>query len=334
MAIPLISVILPFYNAEDTLSSAINSIFNQSIEQWELILVDNASTDHSRNIAQSFVEKDTRIRLVDEPNRSVVSAFNTGLAQAQGSYIARMDADDISYPTRLATQRFFLRKHPEIDVVSGRVLYQAKFRQEGMQQYVNWVNSITTPEQITKNQFVELPAINPSLMFRRLALNQYGSYRNGDFPEDYELLLRWLSLGATISKVEDVVLDWHDAPQRLTRTDKRYSSEAFYRIKTTYLGRWLKQNNPFYPKVVVWGAGRKSRQRAKLLGAEGISITAYIDIVPNKTKEHPCIYYQDIAPPGQYFILSYVSNRGQRAKIRDFLLAKGYREAIDFLLVA
>ncbi|MEM9671358.1 MAG: glycosyltransferase family 2 protein [Bacteroidota bacterium] len=334
MTAPLVSVILPFYNAENTLHSATNSILNQSLEQWELILVDNASTDHSRSIAQSLAKQDTRIRLVNEPNRSVVSAFNAGLAQAQGAYIARMDADDISHPDRLKLQSDFLNKYSETDIVSGQVHYQSEVSQEGMQQYVNWVNSITTPKQILQNQFVELPTINPSLMFRRSALEKFGSYRFGDFPEDYELILRWLSQGAIISKVDDIVLDWHDSSHRLTRTDARYSTEAFYRIKTSYLTKWLEQNNPFYPNVVVWGAGRKSRQRAKLLEKAGITISAFIDVVPNKTNEAPCIFYQDIAPPGQYFILSYVSNRGRRVEIRDFLLAKGYREAIDFLLVA
>ena len=137
-----------------------------------------------------------------------------------------------------------------------------------------------------------------------------------------------------MAKVPDVVLDWYDYPQRLTRTDDRYTTDAFYRIKTHYLADWLQQHNPFYPKIVVWGAGRKSRQRARLLEEKGIKIDAYIDVVRDKTQEHPCIFYQDIAPPGQYFVVSYVGNRGQREKIRDFLISRGYQEGMHFILAA
>jgi glycosyltransferase involved in cell wall biosynthesis len=331
---PEISVILPFYNAQLTISRAIESIIDQTIASWELLLVDNGSTDKSSAIACLFAKSDARIRILEAKQRGVVFAFNTGLRHASGTYIARMDADDFCHPNRLEKQLDYLQKNSEVAAVSSQVQYCARVPQEGMQDYVTWVNSLTTPKQIKNNRFVELPVINPSLTFRRTDLDKWGSYIAGNFPEDYELVLRWLAQGAVFSKVDNLVLDWHDSAQRLTRTDARYSTEAFFRIKTIFLAEWLQKHNPFHPDVVVWGAGRKTRQRARLLETEGVSITAYIDIVPNKTKEHPCIYYQDIAPPGQYFILSYVSNRGQRTKIRDFLLTKGYQEAVDFLLVA
>nr|WKN35129.1 glycosyltransferase family 2 protein [Tunicatimonas sp. TK19036] len=329
-----ISVIIPFLDAEKTLTRSISSITEQTFQRWELILVDNNSSDGSTIIAQSYAQSDERIRIFHESTVGVAHAFNTGLTHATGSYIARMDADDFAHPTRLEKQLNFLQHYPGISLVSGQVRYQSSVSQPGMQHYVHWVNGIVLPEQIMLNRFVELPLINPTIMFRRECLEQYGSYRDGDFPEDYELILRWLAQGAKMAKIDDVVLDWHDSANRLTRTHPRYSTEAFYRIKTHFLALWLKQKNPFYPKVVVWGAGRKSRQRARLLGNEGVQIVAYIDVVRNKTQERPCIFYEDIASPGEYFVLSYVANRGQREKIRDFLVAKGYREGIDFLLAA
>lgn len=329
-----ISVVLPFFNARTTLHRSITSITEQTLDDWELILVDNNSTDDGTVLAQEFTRSDKRIRLFHEPSAGVANAFNTGLRQAKGAYVARMDADDVAYPTRLETQLRFLRNQPEIGAVSGQVCYQAADTQAGMQHYVDWVNSIVQTEQIALNRFVELPLINPTLMLRKENLERYGSYRIGDFPEDYELILRWLAQGVKMAKVEDIVLDWHDSAQRLTRTDPRYSTEAFYRIKTQYLAQWLSQKNPFHPKVVVWGAGRKSRQRARLLENQGIEIEAYIDVVQNKTQERPCIYFEDIRAPGQYFVVSYVANRGQREKIREFLLSRGYRDGIDFLLAA
>ncbi|MEO0332065.1 MAG: glycosyltransferase, partial [Bacteroidota bacterium] len=269
-----------------------------------------------------------------EPKPGVTVTFNTGLNHAQGKYIARMDADDYSYPSRLKQQILYLENHSEVDAVSGLVNYKADIPQAGMQHYVSWTNMLLSSEQITNNRFVELPTINPTLMFRRSSLEKYGSYQTGDFPEDYELVLRWLEQEARFAKVNTTVLDWYDHPNRLTRTDSHYSTEAFYQIKTQYLAQWLQKKNEFHPQVVIWGGGRKTRQRAKLLEDYEIIIHAYIDIVPSKTSEKPCIYFKDIAPPGQYFILSYVSNRGKRGEIRQFLVERGYQETIHFLLVA
>ncbi|MEM6844326.1 MAG: glycosyltransferase family A protein [Bacteroidota bacterium] len=331
---PLVSVILPFYNAEATLHRAIESIVKQTFPNWELILVDNQSTDSSYLIAQHFANKDNRIQIIDEPKSGVTFAFNAGLNHARGKYVARMDADDYSHPQRLEQQIYYLENHLGIDAVSGLVNYQADIPQAGMQHYVDWTNTLVSSEQIADNRFVELPTINPTLMFRQDSLEKCGSYQSGDFPEDYELVLRWLEQGAIIGKVDTTVLDWYDHPNRLTRADSRYSTEAFYRIKTKYLVEWLQQNNPFHPEVVVWGGGRKARQRAKLLEDYRVTIDAYIDVVPDKTAEKPCIYFKDIGSPGQYFILSYVGNRGRKEEIRQFLVNRGYRETIHFLLVA
>ena len=96
-------------------------------------------------------------------------------------------------------------------------------------------------------------------------MEQQGLYLSGDFPEDYEMWLRWLDRGVKIAKVAEVVLDWHDSEGRLTRTHPIYSDRAFYDIKSKYLAGWLEQNNPFHPLVAIWGASRISRRRAKIL---------------------------------------------------------------------
>lgn len=103
---PEISVILPFYNAEKTLETAVESILNQSFSNFELLLIDNCSTDKSFSIAQKLAKKDPRIWLLTEENPGVAHAMNCGLKNAHGKFIARMDADDISLPARLEKQVF------------------------------------------------------------------------------------------------------------------------------------------------------------------------------------------------------------------------------------
>ena len=95
---PKVSVILPFFNAEQTLNRAIESIANQSYSNFECILIDNNSTDKSNSIAKEWVTKDNRFILTTEEKQGVVFASNKGFEIAQGKYIARMDADDFASP--------------------------------------------------------------------------------------------------------------------------------------------------------------------------------------------------------------------------------------------
>ena len=331
-----VSVVLPFHNAQATLGRAIESMVHQSFSDWELILINHASTDQSADIAQAWAQQDTRLCVVNEYETGLVSALNRGLREANAPLVARMDADDVAYPDRLAQQLHYLNDHPAVGAVGCVVRYCAadESTQIGMDTYVHWVNTIISSEAIRLNRFVESPLVHPSVMFRTQLIDQYGFYRPGNFPEDYELWLRWLSHGVTLAKVPHILLDWYDSPSRLSRTNHRYSSEAFYRIKTDYLVDWLERRNPFHPNVVVWGGGRKTRQRIHMLEAQDVCVQAIIDVVPHKTSLYPCIFYQDVAPPNQYFVLSYVSNRGQRDEIRQFLLERGYHEGEHFLLVA
>jgi glycosyltransferase involved in cell wall biosynthesis len=118
---PLVSVVLPFYNAQATLAAAIRSILFQSYGHWELILLDDGSTDNSLCIAENVA--DPRIKIISGGyNRRLPRRLNQGVAFSQGEYIARMDADDIAYPDRLATQVAFLENHPQIDLLGSRVL--------------------------------------------------------------------------------------------------------------------------------------------------------------------------------------------------------------------
>lgn len=334
---PTVSVILPFYNAEKTIKKAIESIQNQSFKDFELLLIDNASKDESLEIAKAMAEQDKRIRLIPENHRGIVSALNTGLQFARGRYIARMDADDISLPERFAKQYCFLEDNPDVHVVSCKVAYESEqqtYDTEGYQEYVDWLNQLILPEEISLNRFVESPIPHPSVMIRREAFELWGAYQDGDFPEDYELWLRWMEQGAKIAKLPEHLLIWNDSYQRLSRIDDRYSVEAFYKIKAIYLERWLREHNPLYPQVAIWGAGRVSRRRADFLENQGIEVTAFIDVVRNKIQFRNCMHYSELPPPHQIFIISYVSNRGVREKIRNFLKSKEYIESQHFILAA
>lgn len=331
---PEISVILPYFNAENTLQKAIKSILDQSFKNFELLLIDNNSSDKSYSIAQKIAKKDSRIKLLKEEKQGVASAMNCGLKNASGEFLARMDADDISLQSRLEKQVQYLQNNPEIDFVGHEVKYIPHITNtNGFERFVNWANSFHTPDEIEINRFVEIPIINPTILFRRVLFEKYDGCADGDFPEDYEMQLRYLKAGVKMAKLNEQLLEWHDYSTRLTRTDDRYSTDAFFKIKAKYFKKWSEINNPFHPNIWVWGAGRKTRQRAKLLENEGLIIDGFIDVVKAKTTQKTTLHYTEIPKPGEIFIVPMVTNYGASEQIKEFLLKANYTQGDDFIMM-
>ncbi|MBW6534190.1 MAG: glycosyltransferase [Mariniphaga sp.] len=332
---PEVSVILPFFNAENTLADAVESMLHQTFTSFEILLVNNNSTDKSFSIAQEFARKDSRIRLLDEPKQGVDHAMNCGLENSRGRFIARMDADDISYPERLEKQVRYLEKNPETGLVGSFVKYVSHSNGTGgFERFVRWANSFHSSEEIEMYRFMEIPVVNPTIMFRRELFEKLGGCRQGDFPEDYEMQLRYLDAGVKMTKLQEPLLEWHDYSTRLTRTDERYATEAFFRVKATYFRKWSEQNNPFHPEIWVWGAGRKTRQRANLLEKEGLKIQGFIDIVKGKTTKKTTLHFTEIPAPKDMFIVPMVMKYGARELIRKSLLERHYSEGKDFIFLA
>ena len=331
---PEVSIILPYYSSEKTLAQAVESILNQTLNNFELLLVDNKSTDSSFSIAQNLAQKDARIRLLKEEKKGIPNAMNCGLKNAKGKFIARMDSDDISLPHRLEKQLHFLKANSQIDFVGTTVKYVPHNKNSaGFERFVSWANSFHTSKEIEMNRFVEIPIINPTIFFRKELFQKFGGCLDGDFPEDYEMQLRYLAAGVKMVKLNEPLLEWHDYATRLTRTDDRYSTEAFFRVKAQYFKTWSEKNNPFHPIIWVWGAGRKTRQRAKLLEKEGLIIDGFIDVVQSRTTQKTTIHYSKIPEPGKVFIVPMVTSYGAREQIKEFLLNAEYIEGKDFILM-
>lgn len=308
---------------------------NQTLSKFECILINNNSTDGSSEIAQYWIQKDHRFKLISEKEQGVCFASNKGHKMAKGKYISRMDADDWAFPEKLRIQFNFLNENPEYGAVGTLVEHIGdKKNTKGFARYVEWSNSITTYNEILNARFIESPIVNPTAMWRREIADNFGTYLDGNFPEDYEMWLRWLHNGVKICKIPSVLLKWYDLPTRLTRTDPLYSDKSFFKIKSAYLAKWLERNNIHHSQILVWGASRISRRRAKLLEKYGVTITSYIDITRKRQIDKSVIFYQEIPPPTNAFVLVYIKQMDARKEIQQFLQSKGYVEGENYLLVS
>jgi len=189
---PRVSVVLPVWNGEKYFAEAIRSILDQTFESFELLIVDDGSTDRTPHIAEQYGAMDSRVRLVRTKHGGIANALNTGFRQARASYVARMDADDIALPSRLQKQVDYLDEHQQCVVVGSDA--------GAIDENENDLGVIDFPS--THAELVELllngrsPFLHPAVVMRRDAVHAVGGYRPDLCPsEDYELWLRLIHSG-------------------------------------------------------------------------------------------------------------------------------------------
>jgi glycosyltransferase involved in cell wall biosynthesis len=332
----VVSLVIPSYNHALTVNLALSSCVQQTHKNCEIIVIDDGSTDTSLTSLNEFKLKHHHIRVVSIVHSGVASAFNRGIEEAAGDYIARMDADDVMHPEKIAKQVKFLDENPEVGVVSCLVQHGGnRETQEGYARHIDWINSLVTHEQISLNRFIDSPVCNPTVMFRKELVNRHGAALEGNFPEDYEMWLRWMDAGVRFEKIPEVLFTWNDLPTRLTRNDERYSPDAFGRAKIQYLVKFIKQNNPTGRPLYVCGGGRITRKKSKLLIESGIDIGAYVDIDPARVGSEIdgvlVIALSDLPPKESAYVVNFVSVRGAREELQKLLESKGFEHGPDYI---
>ena len=331
-----ISVVLPVYNSLGTLEKAVKSILNQTFEDFELLIINDGSTDGSTEMINTLSLKDPRIKVFHLRRMGIARALNFGLKMSSGKYIARMDADDFSHSDRLQVQFDYLEKHPEVGLVSCKVIFKGdKKISEGYALFVEWINCILTSQDILRKRFQESPFAHPSVFFRSSLPRKFGGYAEGNIPEDYELWLRWLHHGVVMEKTEQFLLEWHDNPSRLSRIHQHYHMDNFFKIKAHYLSLFLHQKfRDHIPELWIWGAGRTVNKKIKPLTDHGLRVSKHIDVKKHERTSSKFIHYLNIPDAGKVFILCYVSDRKGKEEILSFLLKKGYQEGSDYFMMA
>jgi glycosyltransferase involved in cell wall biosynthesis len=337
---PAVSVLMPCYNTADTLIEALESLRSQTFSDFEIVAVDDGSTDDTAAILEAWQAQDERLHVIHQAHAGIVTALNGGLATCQAPLVARMDSDDRSYPKRLACQVAFLDAHPDVDVAGCLVEgFPSGQVREGYRIYMDWLNSLVTDGDIRREIFVESPLAHPSVMFRRPAVERAGGYQERGWAEDYDLWLRLYLGGARFDKVPQVLLAWREHPERLTRVDSRYSLENFLRAKAYYLAQ-----GPLAGRsaVMIWGAGMLGRRLSKHLLRLGAPLSGFIDIDPRKIgrtrRGLPILGPEKLAgwwrEQSQPVLLAAVGSRGARKIIRANLQGLGLLEAEDWWAVA
>ncbi len=226
---PTVSVILPVYNAEKYLKYALDSILDQSFKDFELILLNDGSTDKSVEIINTYAASDDRIIPIHQENMGLVATLNKGIGIAKGKYIARMDADDISLPRRFETQVRLLDKNP------NAVLCATNF--DIINEYNEFLKLGVAPgfnEDIKRSMRLYNPIAHGSVMFKKSAFIDAGEYSSKVGPtEDYDLWIRLAELGEfTFS--ERSLFRWRINPEGITHSRNDVMRDATRKLVDNY----------------------------------------------------------------------------------------------------
>ena len=337
---PIVSVLLPAFNANETIAEALDTIFAQTFSDLEIVVVDDGSTDETARTVATRAALDSRIELETIPHSGLIGALNRGLTRCRGQYIARFDADDRASSNRIEKQVAYLKTHEDIDAVGCQVrCFPRDQVAKGFRIYESWINSLITPEDIAREIYIESPLVHPTVTIRRDILTEIGGYEEHGWPEDYDLWLRLHTAGSKFAKIPEILHEWREGENRLTRTDSRYSVENFIRAKVHYLMRGPAKDRR---QVIVWGAGQMGRRISKHLLREGADLVAFVDVDPKKIgktrRGAPIISADDlpatVATAHDPWILAAVPSRGARQLIRENLTSLGYVEGCDYICVA
>ncbi|MDX2048202.1 MAG: glycosyltransferase family 2 protein [Chitinophagaceae bacterium] len=228
---PLVSVILPAYNSERFLHKAIESILNQAYRNFELLLINDGSTDSTRQIMQSY--SDERVRIIDNPgNKGLVYSFNTGIEQAKGKYIARMDADDISYPERFAAQVDWLERNSSTSIVAAYI----EFIDEEDKPAGIWPldRKVNTYKEIRHMLPRENCIAHPTVMGRAGIFRQF-RYMPYQKTEDYDLWLRIANADLVIEKIPQVLLKYRVHQSSYTSSKLRKRNNPSWQV---FMGKY------------------------------------------------------------------------------------------------
>ena len=331
MMTPLVSIIVPFKNTASYLEDCLESILKQTLTSWELLIVDDGSTDGSEKLVQKYADKDSRIQLFKNDGKGIIEALRTAYCHAKGIYVTRMDSDDIMADNKLESLQQSLLTKGKGHLAIGNVSYFSEIGiGDGYKRYETWLNSLTKTGTNFKEIYKECVIPSPCWMVHKTDLDNCGGFTSNIYPEDYDLAFRFFKYGLKCITSNKVLHYWRDYPIRTSRTDVNYAENSFLELKVNY---FLELSHQKEKQLIIWGAGTKGKKIARLLIERNINFDWICD---NPKKIGKTIYNQTLKSTDYLSTLKNtqsiisVANRDAQLEIKHILTTLGLIDLDDY----
>ncbi|MGB5172482.1 MAG: glycosyltransferase [Eudoraea sp.] len=328
---PLISILIPFKNTASYLVACLDSILRQSYTNWEILAVDDHSSDNSRAILSNYTYSDSRIHLETNMGSGIIWALRTALEMSKGTMITRMDSDDIMLPDKLYCLAKPLALQGRGHIAISGVKYFSEFGiSNGYERYENWLNTLTAKGTNYSELYKECVVPSPAWLVYREDLDASGSFDGDQYPEDYDLTFRFYKLGLKIIPCNVKLHLWRDYPTRTSRTSEHYAQNYFLDLKLHYfLAMHYNINRP----LCLWGAGQKGKKLAKELLLRNIDFFWLCDNpkkIGKKIYDIPLEHYEKLKQINKPQSIITVANDNSQKEIKSFLSSLESKSMLDY----
>lgn len=318
----IVSIVIPAKNASPYLGECLRSIQNQTYTEWECLIVDDHSTDDTFEIIESFSKTDSRFKAFKNNGLGIIDALSMAFEASKGSFLSRMDADDIMDSQKLEQLLTVAKQNPEGVVTSYVKYFSEQVLGEGYINYEKWLNALIDQDAHYFNIYKECVLPSPNWMMKREVLVSIGGFKGLVYPEDYDLCFKLYERGVPIIGVKKILHHWRDYQNRTSRTDSNYADNSFLELKLRYFLRL--EHHPSRP-LYVWGAGKKGKTIARYLLNHSVDFHWITD---NNQKLNVPIYGLELRPSDALpksekanIILS-VASPGDQNGIENFLASR------------
>ncbi len=264
----LISIVMPVKNTALYLEECLASIINQTEKNWELLAVNDHSTDDTLTILNRFSQLDNRIQVFQNQGSGIIEALRLAYSKSKGKYITRMDADDVMPNSKLKALKQQLQTYGNGHLATGFVQYFADYPiGNGYKKYQNWLNTLTKNGTNFSEIYKECVIPSPCWMVSKTDFEKCEAFRSNRYPEDYDLAFRFYKYGLKVIPNSTILHHWRDYSHRTSRMDENYADNRFLEIKLDY---FLALDHQKEKTLILWGAGNKGKSIAKKLTEQNI----------------------------------------------------------------
>jgi glycosyltransferase involved in cell wall biosynthesis len=322
---------MPVKNTSTYLEECLNSIHHQTYKNWELLAVDDNSTDDSLEILTNYSIKDNRIKVFKNNGNGIIPALQLAYSKSSGQFITRMDSDDIMVDDKLFVMVNQLIENGTGNIALGLVRYFSdEGIGEGFSRYEQWLNGLISKGDSFKEIYKECVIPSPCWMIHREDFEKCGGFSHNVYPEDYDLAFRFYENKLKCLPAAKVLHQWRDYPTRTSRIHEHYADSSFIEIK---LQHFLKLDYDTSKTLVVWGAGKKGKLTAELLLKKNIP---FYWICDNPKKIGKDIYNQKLLSfteleniENSQSIITVASPKAQK-EIVNYFKERNYLPMIDY----
>lgn len=261
---PLVSIIMAVKDTEPYLPACLDSILHQTYQNWELIAVNDHSTDRTPEILNEYAQKDSRVKVFHSERHKLIPTLKEGYQHVKGELINRMDSDDIMPLDKIEVLVREWLKYGKGTIIAGGTEHFVDEGEVGggFRRYEKWLNEVANNSSHYREIYQECVIPSHCWVIHKDDFDTVGAFEPEVYPEDYDLCFRFYKEGLKVVGIDKILHHWRDRSNRISRTWEEYKDNRYFSMKLRYFYELDRDvNRP----LVVWGAGRNGKDFAKLI---------------------------------------------------------------------